>query len=104
MNQFIKPPFEKLNYGRYENRINIPINLANVNGIEKYQLKYYPDNDGVPGIKFLGTETKKNEDGIIWIFHNVEERDMCFEAIADNSFNMENRENTDGKFFFEDGI
>ncbi len=90
MNQFIKPPFEKLNYGRYKNRINIPVNLANVNGIEKYQLKYYPDNDGAPGIKFLGTETKKNEDGIIWIFHDIKERDMCFEAIASNSFNVIN--------------
>lgn len=91
MNQFIKPPFEKLKWGRYENHRNIPVNLINVNGIKKKQLKYYPDNDGVPSIYFLGTETKNLEDGIIWIFNKEKERDDCFEAIANNSFNVVNQ-------------
>ena len=102
MNQFIKPPYEKLEYGRYENRTNIPVNLMNVNGIKKGRLKYYPDNNGIPSIYFLGTETKNLEDGIIWIFHGEKERDDCFEAIADNSFNIENRENTTNQVFFEE--
>lgn len=93
MNQFITPPFEKLNIGRYENHTNIPVNLTNVNGIKKGALKYYPDNDGVPSIYFLGTETKNLEDGIVWIFHDEKERDLCFEAIANNSFNVINKLN-----------
>ena len=104
MNQFIKPPFEKLNIGRYENHTNIPVNLTNVNGIKKGRLKYYPDNDGVPSIYFLGTETKNLEDGIIWIFNNEQERDDCFEAIANNSFNVINKLNSKMKFDISDLI
>lgn len=91
MNQFIKPPFENLKYGRYKDHINIPVNLANVNGIKKQQFSYYPDNVGVPSICFLGTETEKLSDGIIWIFHDEEERDLCFEVITNNSFNVINQ-------------
>ena len=94
MNQFIKPPYEKLEYGKYENHKNNPVNLANVKGIEKEQYKYYPDNDGVASIKFLGTK-------ITWLFENTKERDNYFEAIADNNFNIENRKTKNNKFFFE---
>lgn len=102
MNQFIKPPYENLKYGRYKEYTNNPVNLINVNGIKKYQLKYYPDNDGVAAIKFIGTETKKNEDGIIWIFNNEQERDDCFEAISNNSFNVMNITNTENIFNFKE--
>lgn len=91
MNQFIKPPFEKLNNGRYKDHTNIPVNLSNVNGIEKENLLYHP----ILGIKFLGTETKNLEDGIVWIFHDEKERDLCFEAIANNSFNVINQLDAD---------
>ena len=93
MNQFVKPPYENLPGGRYEKHINNQVNLINVNGIKKGRLKYYPDNDGVPSIYFLGTETKNLEDGIVWIFHDEKERDLCFEAIANNSFNVINKLN-----------
>ena len=35
MNQFIKPPYETVTRLKYEKRKNNPVNLANVNGIEK---------------------------------------------------------------------
>lgn len=84
MNQFIKPPYENVRHFKYEKHKNNPVNLANVNGIKKMQLRYYPDNEGVTGISFLGTETESLEDGITWIFHNVKERDICFQRIANN--------------------
>ena len=104
MNQFIKPPYENLPGGRYEKHINNPVNLINVNGIKKGRLKYYPDNDGVPSIYFLGTETKNLEDGITWIFHDEKERDLCFEAIANNSFNGINKLSSKMKFDASDLI
>lgn len=91
MNQFIKPPYENVMYGRYKDHTNNPVNLANVTGIAKMQLNYYPDNNGVPGIYFLGTAKKKSDDEITWIFKNEKERDECFEAIANNSFNVVNQ-------------
>lgn len=93
MNQFIKPPYENIKHGRYEDHINNPVNLANVNGIKKQQLNYYPDNNGVPGIAFIGTAKRKSDDEILWIFNNEQERDLCFEAIANNSFNVINKLN-----------
>lgn len=88
MNQFIKPPYENVRHFKYENHKNNPVNLANVNGIEKMQLRYYPDNDGIAGISFLGTETESLEDGIVWVFNNKQERDDYFEAIENNTYGV----------------
>lgn len=101
MNQFIKPPYENVRHFKYEKHKNNPVNLANVNGIEKMQLRYYPDNEGVTGISFLGTETESLEDGIVWVFNSKQERDDCFEAIANNSFNVVNALNTKDIFNFK---
>ena len=88
MNQFIKPPYEKLEHGSCSYFTNNPVNLANVNAIGKTNFSTGSYSTGLPAIKFLGTETKQIPDGIIWIFPNNKERDNCFESIANNSFNV----------------
>ena len=101
MNQFIKPPYEKLPYGSCSYFTNNPVNLTNVNAIGKINFQTGSYSAGLPAIKFLGTETKQIPDGIIWIFPNEKERNNCFEAIANNSFNVVNVLNTKDIFNFK---
>lgn len=89
MNQFIKPPFEKLEYGSCPHHTNIPVNLSNVNGIKKATYRF---SDGLPTINFLGTESKYLEDGIVWVFPNESIRNKCFNAISDNTYININKE------------
>lgn len=54
---------------------NNPVNLALCKSIQKGRLIWYPDNEGLPTIKFNGCDTE-------WTFYKDEERDLEFEKIA----------------------
>ena len=86
MNLFIKPPFEKLEYGSCPHHSNNPVNLLNVKGIKKGIYKTGSYGDGLPSIIFLGTESENLKDGIVWVFPNRIVRNECFEAILNNRF------------------
>lgn len=56
---------------------NNPVNLALCTSIQKGKLNWYPDNVGLPTIKFNGCDTE-------WAFYKDEERDLEFDKIANN--------------------
>lgn len=78
MSSFIKPHTESIG-GRYGSHKNLAVNLDLCRAIEKDKLKWYPDNDGVPSIKFIGCKAE-------WIFQSMEERDEAYEKIAENTY------------------
>lgn len=86
MNLFIKPPFEKLEYGSCPHHSNNPVNLLKVNGIKKGIYKTGSYGGGLPSIIFLGTESENLKDGVVWVFPNIIERNECFESISNNRF------------------
>lgn len=61
---FVRPDFEVVTYLRKENIINPFINLALVRSIEKTKYSWYPDNEGLPAIKFNFGEN----DSAVWVY------------------------------------
>jgi hypothetical protein len=55
--------------------INNPVNLELCKFIVKGNFKYYPDNIGLPSIKFEGCDS-------VWIYDSKEQRDLEFEWIS----------------------
>lgn len=58
---------------------NNPVNLSLCQSVQKGRISYYPDNTGIPCIKFLGCNTE-------WAYTSAEERDKDFEAITNNTY------------------
>ncbi|MGE7305727.1 hypothetical protein ACQKJG_18060 [Priestia megaterium] len=64
---------------RGEKVTNNPINLSLCTSIKKAQYSWYPDNEGIPCIKFNGCEEK-------WVYNNAAARDLDFKRISTNQF------------------
>lgn len=58
---------------------NSPVNLSLCKEIVKQQLKWYPDNMGLPTIKFEGCDTS-------WVYSCAESRDLDYKMIANNEY------------------
>lgn len=67
--RFIQCSFECINYRGHLLK-NDPINIGNVNQISKDRLHFYPDNDGIPTIRF---KMNGGED-LIWHYNKKDER------------------------------
>lgn len=68
---------------KYGPRDNSPVNMSVIERIEKSRERYYPDNEGIPAIRFY-------RDGKIvysWFFEKSEEklRDSVFERLTQQS-------------------
>ena len=74
MVHFIKCSIEKVKYCRSK-IFNNPVNLNLCQSISKSRLKYYPDNTGVPSIRFKGCDTE-------WVYDSAKERDIEFDRIS----------------------
>ncbi len=74
---WIKHPNGKIQSGKYECENN-PINMDLVTFFEKSSIKYYPDNDGKPSIKFYFAKDFYEE----WIFKNKEDRDKYYDNLV----------------------
>lgn len=81
MVQFIQCPVKSVNYGGIHIE-NYPINIEKCTRIEKHRRKAYPDNEGIPLLFFGGCETE-------WSFKYDSHRDLVFNKISDNNFDLE---------------
>jgi len=64
--------------GRYREVVNHPINLCNVLSFARGKYAWYPDNEGVPCIKFYMLNAKEP---LEWIFPNKDARDKKYDEI-----------------------
>jgi hypothetical protein len=77
---FLEPIHNVVKYGKYD-IVNHIVNISLCKGIEKFQEKYYPDNEGIPALKFKGCDIR-------WIFPNKNERQKEINRILEMfSFN-----------------
>lgn len=76
--KFIKCSCEDAEYKGHKMG-NYPININLVTQVNKFQEKYYPDNEGTPAIYFHGIDKK-------WIYakNQKEQRDNDYEKILNN--------------------
>jgi len=81
MSKDIKPFFIKCSVSDYRyltyDETNNPVNIALCKSIKKCKHAYYPDNDGMPAISFIGCDTK-------WAYKTEDERDADFDRITNN--------------------
>lgn len=77
MAHFIESSVPGVNYLRQTFLPNKPVNLDLCKSIEKSRLAWYPDNTGLPAIKFNGCDVE-------WAYHDASVRDADFERIARN--------------------
>lgn len=59
---------------------NHAVNLALCTSIEKSRIHWYPDNEGIPSIRFKGCDVE-------WAFNTDAQRDAEFERIMKTSSN-----------------
>lgn len=76
---FITASVESIVYLRGERIVNNPVNLMQCKSIQKRQYSWYPDNEGIPAIKFNGCDTE-------WVYKNTLDRDRDYERIVRNRF------------------
>lgn len=78
------PKYTKQNkYGsQHKNHV---INLANVNCMIKTRMHWYPDNEGVPSIKFSFPN-----DVVEWIFDTDDLRDRAYDVLIGTQLTWEN--------------
>jgi hypothetical protein len=79
----LKPIFfissiERVNYrgGILDNK---PVNLTLCKSIKKDRLNYYPDNEGIPSIKFDGCDVE-------WVYNDEAMRDKDFNRVVNGEF------------------
>lgn len=79
----IRPFFHTCSVENVKYRSNVvtnkPVNLNHCISIEKVKFNWYPDNEGLPAIKFHGC-------GQEWVYPTVKERDADFLFISQNNF------------------
>ena len=75
--QFISPVIEEIKYLRGEMVKNYAINITLCKHLEKSNYAWYPDNNGLPSIKFIGCDAE-------WVFKNETDRDAEYFSIASN--------------------
>ena len=80
MAKFIKCSCEHTQY-RSSEILNSPVNIELVTQVEKTIVRYYPDNEGTPAIKFHGIDKE-------WIYAKFQgkQRDLDYESIVSNQF------------------
>jgi hypothetical protein len=76
---FVTPPEQEIQYVRGEIINNWPVNLELCTELVKIRVRWYPDNRGLPGIKFNGCDSE-------WAFTSEEERDQVFNSLASNTY------------------
>ncbi len=72
----LRPPKERTASRKYGDHTNSAVNAARVLTIEKSRMAYYPDNGGIPTIRFWFG----GKDDHHWYFDHGEEerRDQCY--------------------------
>lgn len=81
---FIECPIKSITYLRNDKVENKAINLSMCTSIKKSRLHWYPDNSGIPSIKFFYNENDYNEWAFGW--HQEKDRDAIYELIVNNKF------------------
>lgn len=74
MANFIKCSCEKTVYHGHE-ITNDPINIELVTQVSKFHKKWYPDNTGIPALKFHGIDKT-------WVYENEQDRDDDYDKIV----------------------
>lgn len=77
---FLQPTHKIVQYRQY-NEINHPVNISLCKGLVEFQEAYYPDNTGIPALRFEGCDIR-------WIFSDEEDRKKEIDRII-NLFNGE---------------
>lgn len=67
--KFIQPPYKNTKNHKYKDHTNCIINLDNVTAIESAREAYYPDNEGIPSIRFHTVGEQQ-----IWYFDREDEK------------------------------
>ncbi len=70
MSRFITCSIDRRMYGSSE-LINHAVNIDLCRKIQKSRLQYYPDNTGIPSIKFAGCDAE-------WVYKTDAERDADY--------------------------
>lgn len=65
---------------RGETIINRTVNLSLVASFEKKKYNWYPDNDGLPGIRFYSFDNNKIAH---WAYKDEKHRDFQYQCIID---------------------
>lgn len=75
---FVQPTYKIVRYRQYD-ETNHPVNISLCQGLVEFQEAYYPDNFGIPALRFQGCYIR-------WIFPDEEERQKEIDRII-NLFN-----------------
>ena len=75
--KFIEPNIEKVRNHRYSSHENKAINIYGVMSISKSHINHYPDNKGIPTLRFWFNENMSED----WYFDTEEERDRVYKKI-----------------------
>ena len=59
---------------------NFPVNMAKVETFYKTKYRQYPDNEGIPAIRFMGL----NHAEFYWVYPDERTRDDDYKYILDN--------------------
>lgn len=70
---FVAPAAEVVRY-RGRNVMNHPVNLSLCQSLQKARYAHYPDNVGIPSIKFIGCDVE-------WVYSEEEQRHADFERL-----------------------
>ena len=70
MAKFIRASTEVVEY-RGRKMANLPLNIDLVTKIIKTTVAHYPDNEGIPAIKFFGVDET-------WVYDDIEIRDSDY--------------------------
>lgn len=76
---FVTSSVESIKYLRGETVVNKPVNLSLCKSIEKGKFNWYPDNEGIPSIKFNGCDTQ-------WVYNDEDTRNKDYEILKNNKF------------------
>lgn len=83
--KMVKPPYLHTTIPKYRCHLNPIINLDQVCRITKWRESWYPDNEGIPAIRFFFASRNDDCD---WYFDQWDEklRNEVFEAIGDGIY------------------
>jgi hypothetical protein len=72
INKFISPPKERTSMPKYRDHTNEPVNLSTVTKVCASRERYYPDDEGIPVVKF----TFVGGGNHLWYFDKGEEGEV----------------------------
>lgn len=78
MKLFVKPSVKEVIY-RSVKIENNPVNILHCKQVVATILRWYPDNKGLPAIKFFGCDAQ-------WVFETEEERDSEIQRIITKDY------------------